>query len=72
MNTKVFQILTTVRLLIFYPNIMQMAEMREASEITECLAIEQAPVPNQAIKEVTRAVRKTRGKRRLNKKIKWT
>ena len=46
--------------------------MREPHEISDCLVIDQAPAPNQAVKEINRAKRKTRGKRRLNKKVSWT
>ena len=46
--------------------------MREPQEINECLEVDEAPVPNQIIKEVSRASRDTRGKRRLRKKFNWS
>jgi hypothetical protein len=47
--------------------------MREACEIGDCLAVDAAQgAGDQANKEVSRAVRETRGKRRLNKKVDWS
>ena len=47
-------------------------EIREPGDIVDCFAVEEVLQPAQPVKEVTKAARKTRGKRRLNKKIKWT
>jgi twinfilin-like protein len=50
------------------------AEMRDASEIADCLSTESAPASaaTAVVKDVTKVQRRTRGKRRLRKKHDWS
>lgn len=47
-------------------------EMRDPEDLADCLQVAALPEATQAVKQVTKAKRQTRGKRRLNKKLSWT